>query len=304
MTFPGEHQIAYLTYLGFSLTDQLEDHLTLVFFAEGECLLAEVGRLNAEDLAGATALYQRPAAEDDPLTLWDDLLYKLESNGFSLRNISYPDFAPAGRFTDLMPERDQKRWLEDVRYRDKDGDRPDSSAMRARYEGPAADFIALPLAGDSLDLLKYYVQAALPAYRRSEARFWSLNVLPQSSHPRVTIYARIHLYQQEVFTLGAYHGGELFCSWHLSKSIVEKAYGERLSRLRFKFWNLETYDHAYDAGGPDQMNIEVRGKRAGLRVLKDPALVAAMRRFNLGLVRKGPCLTWRYHNLALADLLV
>ncbi len=243
----------------------------------------------------------------------------LEAAGFSLRNISLVSIVHGSTdFDDVMSPDLQEQWAKDVQWVDRDGDRVRDPDLRSRYSRKFHKFLALPYAEDVIRVQRAYVQKTIPAFLRGEVSFWATSVLPPGQ-PGELVYSRINIHWQEVFTafvlvdqpriIGLFdkirgcNTEDISFSFHLCRSKIEEVCGTtRGLRGRYRF--LEVSDHRYKPGGQDQFKLTSYGAGNTLRLLNDPSILAAMRVFNLRLMRKGACNFGRNHCLDLADRLV
>ncbi len=109
-------------------------------------------------------------------------IWRLEQNGWPLRNIRFTSF-PRGEsdFDLIMSPEDQVRWLEDLSYVDLQGDRVVNPTLRSKYTTRYHErFKRMPHADAVVDVLRCYIRAGIPAIRRGEISFWACSCLP---HP-------------------------------------------------------------------------------------------------------------------------
>jgi len=232
------------------------------------------------------------------------LIWMLEHHGHRLRNITFTSI-PTGKsdFDLIMSAEEQERWLKDTNYVELSGSRVIDPELRRKYSRKFQRFVAMPRSDEIMNILLRYVHAAIPVPLRSELSFWGCSCLPSYSQPKVTIYSRINVYWQEVFTALDYEG-ELEFSFHLALSPLEEAFGESLSLLQEKFPLLETTENFYEPGGQDQINLIVQGADSAKTFMQQREIISAMRLFNLRLMKKGACIYSRYHCMDLADRLI
>ena len=229
------------------------------------------------------------------------VIWKLEGAGIKLRNVVFASipYGPSD-FDQVMPSEDRNRWLTDTGYTDMALPRTEDPETRRRFARKYQKFVQHSDAEDAVRILTTYVRQGIPAFPRSEMSFWACSCLPGYHRPDVEIYSRINVYQQEVFTV--YSENRRLCfSWHLAKSPLEHAFGPSLSRMRQMLPSVELDDHTYEPGGQDQVSLWTQGADVALRLLSDPAVIRAIRLFNLRLMQKGPCMFSRYHCFDLAD---
>ena len=232
------------------------------------------------------------------------LIWMLEHEGYRLRNITFTSISIGESDFDLiMSAEDQEQWLKDTSYVDFNGSRVIDPELRRKYSRKFQRFAAMPRSDEIMNILRRYVHAAIPVPLRSELSFWGCSCLPGYSQLKVTIYSRINIYWQEVFTALDYEG-ELEFSFHLALSPLEEAFGESLSLLQEKFPLLETTENFYEPGGQDQINLIVQGADSAKTFMQQREIISAIRLFNLRLMKKGACIYSRYHCMDLADRLI
>lgn len=228
----------------------------------------------------------------------------IERQGFALRNIALTSI-PKGEsdFDLVMPEEAQAEWLGNLRMVDMSGVRPIDPELRRKYEQRYQRLTGKQRSEEAIVVLREYVRSGIPGIRPGEISFWSCSCMPASHAPSMTVYSRINVFWQEVFTVFL-AGGRLGFSWHLASSPLEHAFGKNLTGLRRRYRNILINDHRYAPGGQDQINLEINGSHDALKMMRDVDIIRAVRTFNLRLMKKGACVYNRYHCLSLADRLV
>lgn len=242
----------------------------------------------------------RPRLNDEErMAIW-----ALERGGCRLRNVTFTS-VPKGEsdFDLVMPTDLQVRWVDDPTFSDRDGARVNDTDIRRKHEKRFQRFVGQPFAAETIGILGRYVRGCIPAILRSELSFWSASCLPGTSAPGITVYSRINVNWQEVFTVYREANGLAF-SWHLALSSLTDAFGESLEALFRRHPRIEATDHFYEPGGQDQINLVTRSLDAAEALLEESNALQAMRVFNLRLMRKGPCNFARHHCFDLADRLV
>jgi hypothetical protein len=233
-----------------------------------------------------------------------NIIGELEYNRFRLRNIalvSIPHWE--SDFDFIMPPQEQEKWLHNLSYMNLEGNRLVYPELRTKYHKKYKRLIKKPHATEVIQVLREYVRVGIPSILKGEMSFWSCSCLPTFHNPNVTIYSRISIYWQEVFTVGVF-AEQPFFSWHLALSPLEENFGSDPNRLLEKYPSLELEDHSYQPGGQDQINIRITDVSEVLNFIHDPEILPAVRLFNLRLSKKGACVYSRYHCLDLADKLV
>ena len=317
----------FLQTLGFTRLEYVKDRVTIadlfrprrrcglyvLHFADGWCYAGK-----AVDVVRRYAQHRHTHSDIEQLSfrplarsrLNDEeklLIESLERNGEKLRNItlvSSPQAAGGTDFDLIMTPHDQERWLESTQVSFGSDGRISDPSLRFRYHARFERFMKLRYTERVLPVLRSYVQASIPVIRDSEMSFWVSTCVPSYSRTDLTIYSRINIFWQEVFNVSAAPLGPLWFSWHLALAPLEQRFGKGARRLIRRYPFVELFDHRYQPGGQDQIEMSARGSRNALQVIQDPDVLRAVREFNLRLARKGPCTFSRYHCFDLADHLV
>ncbi|MCC6177255.1 MAG: hypothetical protein IT305_18270 [Chloroflexi bacterium] len=204
------------------------------------------------------------------------------------------------QFDSLMPVVDQNRWLDDLRWVDGAGTRAVKVAERGRTAHKLRRLQRSPHAEAVVRIARRYVRLGIPAIRRGEQRFWTLTCMPGPAW----IYSRVSINGQEVMTLHTEGAGTLACSLHLARlRLRDRLRLQAVGMLRHG-GGIWTSNHRYAPGGEDQLNLIASGESAMAAVLADRAVRAAIRRFNLRLMRRGPSLNAKSHCIDLTSLVL
>lgn len=225
----------------------------------------------------------------------------LERHGLRLRNIVHMSVVEGESDLDLVvtPE-EQTRWLAgDLEGLEDAAQHVQDAALKQRYRRKFERFMALPFAPDALFVLGVYLQAVVPFPRRTELGFWMVSCLPSGAPEGSTLYLRVSLNMQEVFSLLADDQG-LWASFHLARTPFQENLGEGwLEELQVLGW--ETTEHGYGPGGQDQFQVYANGLQEIIALLLEPASSNAMRLLNHRLMKKGPTYYSGFHCLDLVD---
>jgi hypothetical protein len=227
-----------------------------------------------------------------------------ERQGYQIRNIALTSI-PKGEsdFDLIMPEEAQAEWLNNLKTIHLDGHRSIDPNLRRKYQQQYARLLYKERAEEAILVLREYVRKGIPAIKSSELSFWSCSCLPSYKSQDLTIYSRINIYWQEVFTV-SFLDGKLGFSWHLALTPLEQVFGQKLTGLRRRYPNIWIDNHQYKPGGPDQVNLGIENTDMALELIKDDDILRAIRLFNLRLMKKGACVYSRNHCLSLADRLI
>ena len=235
----------------------------------------------------------------------------LERAGFQLRNIQIVSFSYGETDFDLIMSREeQQHWLEDLSYRGLDNERVVDDRLRSLYNSKYQKFQQMPSASEVTDVLREYVQGSIPAIKRSEISFWMCSCILKNIngafyHCRLNVgfQTTLEIFSQE---------NSLYFRWFITRTLAKESlnhFGQPLRRLVSETFNRSTPYYTDYAGliqgGQDQVFIDVKDTENALKFLqKNPKVILAFRRFNLGLMQKSPCPWGRFHCLDLADQLV
>ena len=228
-----------------------------------------------------------------------EVIWALEEARARMRNIQFmsePDIE-SDFDVEVMTDEAQRRFLDDVNFNDTSGERTQSPELRARYSRRYKEFLGLPGAGRTVEFLRRYTGACLPARLKSEMTFWSLSCWPG----RKGALARVNINWQEVLCIFAVEEDKsLQASFFVALSPLQKAFGESLDGVGEAFPDSWADDAGYEPGGQDQVHL-VAPIETALRFLEREEFLHAARLFNLRLMRKGPCVYARHHCFDLAD---
>lgn len=246
----------------------------------------------------------KPVARKKLDQLEKNVIRALERNGASIRNIALTSLPPIeSDFDELMPPALQERWLADLTFSDDKGRRAQNPDLRAKYSQKFQRFLKLPGADKVCDFLKLYARSGLPAFVRGEISYWAVSCLPRHSNRSVRVWSRVNLNWQEVLTVWD-EGQTHFVSVHCAAEPLRKWFGPRFRGLTGEYPRIEIAEHRYQPGGQDQINLVVEGLAKAGRLILDTRVLAAIRAFNLRLMKKGGCAYSRYHCMNLADKLL
>lgn len=263
-------------------------------------------RMRFDDIAAMTFI-EHPEA--DQRNLEEKVIHRLEASGVSLRNREHASLPQGVSDLDMViTPKQQQYWLHNPDFIDLEGVRPVDNSMYLRYKDDYKRFNALPNKDMYLRFLKEYLNAAIPAWKKTEMSFWSLTCLPKSPYKltyQQPACARMNLSRQEVLTIGRnlrFNGRvmEEFCIFFVAESPLQNACGgseEFASQYPF----LGTWDHRYRDGGHDQACLVVNGVDNAKALLNNHDFRKALRLFNLRLMQKNPCLWQQNHCLALVE---
>jgi hypothetical protein len=227
-------------------------------------------------------------------TVEKTIITSLEKGGFHLRNIEGTSrtYAPSPFDDEIMTPDDQVLWERDTLWQDVSGERVEDAKLRQQYRRRFSRFTALPHVETATSVLRDYVWACIPAPLLTEKYYWSCSLPLERRPDDLLVYLRVNINGHEVFTISTQHGDVHF-GWHVSKSALG----------RVPLW-MYTENHVYEAGDSDQIYIGASGLKGARRILTHSRAIAAMRTFNLRLMRKGPTRFYRYHVFDLADRLL
>ena len=243
----------------------------------------------------------KKATQNDLNDIERNLIWTLEQNHFQLRNITFTS-SPQGEsdFDQIMSVEQQESWLLGNNQFIDAQQRIQTDELRRKYSHKFNKFQSLPFANTVLKLLAMYVHCAIPIPKMSELVFWSCSCLPGNSREKNRIIVRVNLNWQEVFNIYQ-KGDELITSWYLAESIFKDMSETESSELDQQFPDLEFDDNFYYPGGIDQLHVFCTNLQNSHLVMQNQFFIAALRAFNMRLLKKGPNVYGRYHCPQLAD---
>jgi hypothetical protein len=237
----------------------------------------------------------------------------LEERGYFLRNKEFISVLRGeSSFDTIMLPEEQRQWVNDLQYHCPTEKRTDDPDLKRRYRADFQRFERLPFAALVTQILRDYVRLGIPTPDRTEKSFWSCSCMPSGARHA---FVRVNIYKQEVFTAEAY-GDTFLVRIFLARSPLSKLHRirpflrtssgvyrarSRFIRLFSKYPTLVTLNDFYKSGGQDQLNLAVQGLNDALSLLNEPAILSAIRIFNLNLMRKGANLHFESHCFDLAD---
>ena len=226
------------------------------------------------------------------------IIKRLEEEGSLLRNVTFTKLPEGATDFDLvMSPEDQARWLTDLNFAEDSGARLEDPNLRRKYARRFRQFEKLEVADSVVDVLRTYLHAAVPVPRRSEVSFWGVSCLLG-----IGLYARLNINWQEVLNVHEYDG-DLWCSLFMTQSPFDDWSDEQVDKINERFPSLTQTNTRYKPGGEDQVNFYIRADEAK-DLFMDPDILLAIRRLNMRLMQRGPCIYGRYHCMDLADLLL
>ena len=203
--------------------------------------------------------------------------------GWPTRNIRLSSL-PKGEseLFDLFSEDDFERWVRDPSYSLGAGSRADLDVQARKLAARQAELESHPRVRDVKRLVEEYLKRLLPLPLSTQLDYWSLSCLPQG-HTKTLV--RLNINWQEVFTVIDTPVG-ILASVHVARSPLQQPL---LKRAAFRLRNpgLRFRNHAYEPGGPDQVQLLVRGANSAARLMRDSDFTRAARLFNGRLMRKG-----------------
>jgi hypothetical protein len=237
------------------------------------------------------------------------LIGEAEADGLSLRNVEHLSKVIGERdLDDVILPAEQEEWLKN---RTGFNQAATSTPMRfpATFEQKARlrlpKFGSHPASSDCLSLLTSFALCCLPAPVRTEYTFWSVSCCPGTSANSWPRFACVSLSVMEVFVLGYYidEPARIWGLLNISEQELLKRYSaDRKFRARHPEIRLEKSN--YRSAGHDQLCL-IADDLGPLRLLlSDEAVLRASAVLNLRLMRQRATIYSRYHNPALARLIV
>jgi len=195
----------------------------------------------------------------------------------------------------------QQAWLEGGSELPDVDERVESTELRFKYLPRYHRLLALPQAGEVLELLGIYGRDCLPMPRCTERYWWSVSCLPSTSDKPLV---RVNASWMELFTIyadGAGVRGRFIL--HLSDFTSDGSLTpEQLDEHLVEQGALEPEDVGwFFPNGADMFGIKVRGAASLHKMLASPHLLRAIRRFNLTHMNRGRNAYQASHSYSVAD---
>ncbi|CAN7692510.1 hypothetical protein LJR016_005657 [Devosia sp. LjRoot16] len=197
----------------------------------------------------------------------------------------------------------QRAWLEGELLDDAD-ERQESVELRFKYLPRYHKLLGRPQATEVLKLLSAYGRDCLPMPRRTERYWWSVSCLPSTSDKPLV---RVNASWMEFFTL--YADGDCVRGrfiLHLSDFTTDGSVTpEQLDESLVEQGALAPEDVGwFFPNGADMFGIKVRGAASLHKMLANPHLLRAIRRFNLTHMNRGRNAYQASHSYSVADHMV
>ncbi|GAA2474809.1 hypothetical protein [Winogradskya humida] len=253
-----------------------------------------------------TSLAFRRVATDELDGVQREAVRRLESLGVALRNVVHAGGRlDAGDFELLVSPDEQRLFLASPRGGVRTADRRvEQPQQRERFAEKFGRLSADPRFAAYRETLRRYVSGAVPFPVRTELAYWSLSAMPSTnaaSYPRlftlsVNSLETLFLYAPK----GEPERPELCLNVDLA-TLLEK-WGS-LEQVMARLPGVDAGEADY-ATRPGVATLTAFGSRSAARLLGTRGVLAAARKLNLDLMRKGPTMHWRSHCFDLADLAV
>lgn len=222
-----------------------------------------------------------------------------------LRNISHttlPELSDT-ELDNLIPVHNQELWLRDPHSPIEHFSRVEDEILRSKTAKKCKNQL---LKDDNfmkhvLPVMREYVRKCIPEPYLTELTYWGCSCLPPYNR-RTKLYSRINVRFQEVFTtFFDYEYESNNFSFHVCKSVFDD---QVIEQLYDDFPTLEFFDHIYESGGSNQINIGVSDFEDAFNLLQNENFLLAAKKFNLARFRTGAQPWAQYHCPVLADHLL
>lgn len=204
------------------------------------------------------------------------------------------------RFSDLLPEPEQQRWLYTGHSTALRAQRRERDDLNPVYWGRFVRLMETPEADGVLALMRRYVALAIPDAARCEGRFWTCSCFPSKALAGDRDYVRINVNWQEVLCVFS-ENDTLIYRVYLARSPLAERFGPMSEGLSRTFAGVEARATSLVAGGTDQCQVRSFDVHALLAAMDDEDVQYAIRVLNMRLLNRGVCPFARYHNWLLAD---
>ncbi len=258
-------------------------------------------RLNYPDIT-EVAFWRVPQRDLDAVERAE--IRRLEDEGVQLRNVVHArGRLGATDFDIVVPPPEQEAWLgsapSDIVGQDT---RPQHAHLRRDNHVGFSRLVADPRFATVEYALRRYVSWTIPAPHRTELSYWTISARPGTLGGKRLFTLTVH--NLETLFLYAPRSEPDVTDFRLNVDLKTLLGSwDTLDEFADQLWGLDVYEPRYRAR-PGVAALSVDNARDFVRLLSLDGVVAAARRLNVDLMRKGPALNWKSHCLDLADRLL
>ncbi len=205
--------------------------------------------------------------------------------------------------TGLFPDDEQKLWLDEPSsVQENNFDRIVNIDQAAVSSERFSSFRQLPEFDTVIPTLKQYVSKAIPAYKRTEGKWWIVSCMPSTTLHRI---AAISINWMETFVIFHDQDNMLISSAFIivSENEFRNFYPDD-SLFHNDYENIAIRPSDYKAAGTDQICIEMNDLYTIIAVLQNKVILRAARELNLRVMKRGKTPYSNYHSYQLADWLI
>lgn len=242
------------------------------------------------------AMYFKQVPKKDLANEEKVIVQDLETKGFVLRNIALVSIVEGETDLDLIiPQNLQDKFLNELSFNNNSGNKFEIEEQRIKYQKNFRTIQQLPYYDKLIQVLHQYVTIGIPFPLQTEYSFWSI-----SAPSGKDLVSRINIHWQEVCTF-ILEKDDFWVTFHLAKSPLEKVLKPffRTFKSLELMVNKDGSNHQYSPGGQDQIAFIISSTEVEA-FLNNAKIKAAIRLFNLRLMRKGATIYNRYHCFDLA----
>lgn len=200
--------------------------------------------------------------------------------------------AGVNELVEFLDEDEQQLWLENPRQFNATDDaslKAVSAAQEAKYKTNVRKFRERPDSAQLTGLLRLYLEAAVPAPRRTEFQSWNVSC---GTYNGVRVYC-VSVGKMEVFVTFADGGGFV---------VVRKSLLGNLSTIRKRHPDVRVgTSRPYEDSGPDMARLRADSYETLHALLEDPIVQQAAAKMVLDVTRKHPSAYARYHCTQLVE---
>jgi hypothetical protein len=201
----------------------------------------------------------------------------------------------------LLDLEQQHNWIDGKATLDDADERSESVELRFKYLERFQKLLRRPQAQDVLKILRLYGQHCIPLPRKTERQYWSVSCLPSTSDKPLV---RVNASWMELFTIYA-DGEDVRARFlvHLSDFTTDHSPEQAHVDQTFLERCAKTPEDVswFFPRGADIFGINVRGAASIRKVLVNPKLLRAVRRFNLTHMNRGRNAYQASHSYSVAD---
>ncbi len=247
--------------------------------------------------------------DENDLTDVEIAMIHHEGTTGQLRNRTYAsEFVGKSVLDPVVTRDDQLSWLAGVEESDgtRTGARPDDAKQRAARRPRFDELVNHPFGAVAACLLAEHIRLTVPHARETERRFWSVSAMPSTNGGGRLATLSVGK-AETLFLYPIFLGGDMYVGGRINVAASAVSPDVLDGSLDRPEAQIDPERGGYESTGNDLVGLRfiVTNEFDGyLEVMGWPGVLDAARLLTVRLMRKGVSLQGRWHNFALADVLL